>query len=369
MPDPSPKSTASEADAAPAAAGDKRRKVVKVDPASARILKRLDQLEQRLADQRQLTESSDPAAGERLEELHRALQDQNTAIACIASAVSGLQASLAEQISETVTESIRQHKLSEPPAGPEVEDPSETSTTEKSPTTRPAPATDSASAGSSSDSPGDRWAQIRAAFLADNDDVDNDGESTRESTSEEAADTVPEPPPVTSSCERDESSVSVDPAAEREVEQTQAILNAIPTLVEAARVPDEELRSVLVDRDRFIAMLTGRLQSTLRRSQPLTNQQLKDVSEMAPEEVQQRIEQTLNALDSQVRLGELELSLERARIARQASTLESTREKLAAAARAIGLTLHDDGTLEGETEASPRGSRGRNWLGAMGFGN
>lgn len=369
MPESPPKLSVTEATESLPNDSGKRRKVVKVDPAAARILKRLDQLEQRLQDHSTAGAGQpDASSSGRWDELQQSILDQNNAIACIASAVSGLQDSLTDRIADAVAESLRQHqppeKITKPDTaaaepvvnGEAAGGPAKSQAKSKQPVV-------AAPAGAA-----DRWAQIRAAFLAEsdaNDSASNDSEEQMSSEPDADAEAA------TGSDENGPSGANAqnDAAADRDAEQTLAILNAIPTLVDAAKVPESELRSVLIDRDRFISMLTGRLQSTLRRSQPLTNQQLKDISEMAPEELQRKIDQTLNALDSQVRLGELELSLERARIARQASTLEATKEKLAAAARALGMTLNDNGTLEGEADAGAKGSRGRNWLGAMGFGN
>lgn len=145
------------------------------------------------------------------------------------------------------------------------------------------------------------------------------------------------------------------------------VLARIPALTTASELRDDQLRNAVADRDQVIRLLIAQLRQPARTT--LSTEQLRHISESAPDVLQQRIEQTLLCLDRQVRLGELELSLERARMARQVTTLQATRQKLQQAARSFGMTLNEDGTLDGEMQTPATGSRGRRWLGVLGFGN
>jgi hypothetical protein len=68
------------------------------------------------------------------------------------------------------------------------------------------------------------------------------------------------------------------------------------------------------------------------------------------------------------RLSELELSLERARIARQVSQMEHSRQILEHNARQLGMKLNDDGSVATSRGAGARDSSSRRWLGKLGFG-
>ena len=68
-------------------------------------------------------------------------------------------------------------------------------------------------------------------------------------------------------------------------------------------------------------------------------------------------------------MGELELSLERARIARQVNQLEHSRMLIERNARQLGLLLNPDGSLTNPGVQSGRTKSGsRRWLGKLGFG-
>ncbi|MCA9085720.1 MAG: hypothetical protein KDA81_16785 [Planctomycetaceae bacterium] len=146
-------------------------------------------------------------------------------------------------------------------------------------------------------------------------------------------------------------------------------LPEIPSITDIDGLDEEELRKVMLDRETLISALVKRLQRRARTEPVLSPEQLNELRELATEEQQQQIQRGLSTLNEQHRLGELELSLERARVSRQLATLEVTRERLEATARSLGLTINSDGTLEGEIDPNlKRGSKGRRWLGAMGFG-
>lgn len=314
-----------------------------------RILERLDVLDSRLetlsTSTPDLSDQLDPA--DLVERIGAAIGQQNIAIAGITDAVTQLQMSLPSAIAESVrTEFQSQQLQASPPPSPATD---AVDTTEEATEAEVHESTP----------PEDAWSQIRDAFL------------TAESD-EPTLEAEPEPPTEQPAAEPQAELPEAD-LVQSDRDGLETLLAGIPTLVDPEDIPDDQLRSSLLDRDRFIATLVHRLQRSLPKCQPLTTDQLRELAALAPEEMHQnelhqRIEETLRQLDAQVRLGELELSLERARVARQVASLETTRERLAASARSIGLNLNEDGTLDGEIPAQVKTSRSRRWLGAMGFG-
>ncbi len=133
---------------------------------------------------------------------------------------------------------------------------------------------------------------------------------------------------------------------------------------------EAQLRAALPDQERVISMLVGQLQRKFRSRQTLNAVQLRELKGSLPEEMTAKVDLSLKALDQQVRLGELELSLERARVSRQLSHLEETRRKLESNARIMGFTISPDGQIGGRADAvAESGTKGRRWLGVLGFGN
>ena len=65
--------------------------------------------------------------------------------------------------------------------------------------------------------------------------------------------------------------------------------------------------------------------------------------------------------------GELELSLERARLSRQVSQLDNSRRLIEHNARQLGFTLEENGTLSNPDKVILRGSGSRRWLSKLGF--
>ena len=191
----------------------------------------------------------------------------------------------------------------------------------------------------SSVSADDAWLRIKAAVYA------SEGMEEQVPDGEEA-------PPV---------AVGEPPAPD----PADATLSELPDLIPADAISDSELRDALIERDRIIGLLARHLHDRSTRS--LSPDDLFALRSSAPESLHQAIDEGLSALDRQIRLGEVEMSLERARMARLVSTLEATRERLEHAARQFGMRLLEDGTLEGEFKVPEKTSRGRRWLGALGF--
>ena len=92
------------------------------------------------------------------------------------------------------------------------------------------------------------------------------------------------------------------------------------------------------------------------------------MAEHLPEELAAQVLQTLQQLNELARIGELELSLERARLSRQVNQLAHTRQLLEHNARQIGLTIEEDGTVLNPQNLTLRNGGSRRWLSKLGFG-
>ena len=289
------------------------------------ILQRLSELDSRvtgLADQHVIPT------------LHvsESLNKQTQAIVDVAEAMKSLQCSLVSAVSDAIEDRLRQQQSNT------------TAPMEHSAEAKPVAASDEAAA-AKNDLPQSTWDDIRSQFLA------HHGEGEAADLSEE------------------ESTVHAKQPIELPEQEPEPLLPEFVTIADPDSLNEDELRSAVIDQERTIAILAKRLQQQSRKSQILTAEQLTEVIDILPEQLATRATESLNALDRQLRYGELELSLERARVSRQASRLEVARERLEARARAMGLEIAEDGSIEGGSKTAARGSKARNWLGAMGFGN
>lgn len=148
-----------------------------------------------------------------------------------------------------------------------------------------------------------------------------------------------------------------------------AIHLEVPKAVDPDKLSETELRQVFLEREEFISTLIGRLrQSHQQSSAHLPAEKLKSMGDFLPEDLAAQVMQTLHQLDELARIGELELSLERARLSRQVSKLEESRQLLEHHARQLGLTLTNDGTVSNPQKSVNRGTSSRRWLSKLGFG-
>lgn len=143
----------------------------------------------------------------------------------------------------------------------------------------------------------------------------------------------------------------------------------IPRAVDPDTLSEDELRDAFCERESFIATLIARIrrQQDLATGQ-LSPEQLHSLVTDLPDELATQVRHTLKQMEDLARMGELELSLERARIARQINQLEHTRHTLEQNARQLGMELHSDGSIAASTNQPGRKSSSRRWLGKLGFG-
>ena len=143
----------------------------------------------------------------------------------------------------------------------------------------------------------------------------------------------------------------------------------IPKAIDPEAVSDQELRDAFREREAFITTLIARIR---RQQESATGQlsadQLRTLAEELPEELAEQVRHTLKQMDDLARMGELELSLERARIARQVNQLAHSRQLLERNARQLGMIVNADGSIVHGPNQAGRGSGSRRWLGKLGFG-
>lgn len=121
----------------------------------------------------------------------------------------------------------------------------------------------------------------------------------------------------------------------------------------------DELQQACAERDGYIVQLTRMLRS--RRSVSLPDN-WDDIAEV-PEEQKARVDQLATRLEEQVRLAEVEMSLERARLSRERTLLQTDRDKIDKHLKRLGLTSLD----ELETIAVENGSTSdRRWMRFLG---
>ena len=196
------------------------------------------------------------------------------------------------------------------------------------------------------------WQQIRDEMINKEDFGDQDGSSKSRS----GAETLPDVAQLTS--DRHFRLPEQDPSLE------------IPKPVDPETLADDELRDAFRARETFISTLIARI----RRQQDqatgqLSPEQLRSLVNELPEDLAVQVRHTLKQMEELARMGELELSLERARIARQVNQLEHSRMLIERNARQLGLQLNADGSLANPSSQPGRTkSSSRRWLGKLGFG-
>ena len=143
----------------------------------------------------------------------------------------------------------------------------------------------------------------------------------------------------------------------------------VPATVDLDAISDSQLRDAFREREEFITTLIARIRRQQETAtQQLSAEQLRQLVIDLPEELAAQVRHTLKQMNDLARMGELELSLERARIARQVNQLEHSRQTIANNARQIGLQLNPDGTITAPSSQPGRGTSSRRWLGKLGFG-
>ena len=142
-------------------------------------------------------------------------------------------------------------------------------------------------------------------------------------------------------------------------------LAAAPQPVDRSDTDPESLHAAIDARDEYIASLIRRVRSTEARAYgPIDWNALAD----APEEMRQRLEQLSRSLDERLRMAEVELSLERARLSREEARLRMAEQQIEKEKRRLAQAgTHIERPAPTEHAATDKGGRWRKLLG-MGSG-
>jgi hypothetical protein len=136
-----------------------------------------------------------------------------------------------------------------------------------------------------------------------------------------------------------------------------------PETIELESASREELRSAVLVRDEFIAELLRRLRSVEGRTRP--NEDWKSL-ETVPDELRNRLESLERRLDQAARMAEVELSIERAKLGREAARLKQLEEATQKAAERVGLALADVERAEAEDDEPETTQADGRWLRMLG---
>lgn len=255
--------------------------------------------------------------------------------------LSRMESRLEDRLTASIRETLQQVQL------PQTAESSAVARADSTPAAAPTAgrnAAMSAASGSSSRT----WDEIRRAFLNDSTDLSDTAPAISTAATLAAGLTATATAPV----------IAEEPETPLE----------LPRAVDLSLLTDVTLRDAFVARDELISTLVARLrQRTEARTTELSAEQLRQLASSLPDDLAERVRQTLQRMDDQLRLSELELSLERARISRQVSQLEHSRQQLEHNARQLGWTVNPDGTLSSGSSAAVKGSGSRRWLGKLGF--
>ena len=129
-------------------------------------------------------------------------------------------------------------------------------------------------------------------------------------------------------------------AVQEHVEVDEFPLSAavVPHPVDIDTSTHGELQRACAERDAYIVQLTRMLRSRHAVSLP---DNWDDILEV-PEEQKARVDQLANRLEEQVRLAEVEMSLERARLSRERIQMQADQETIAKHLKRLGLTSLDE---------------------------
>jgi hypothetical protein len=213
------------------------------------------------------------------------------------------------------------------------------------------------------------WEQIRAAFM-DPANVPGIDHSLQSTTS--ASSGIESKQSATATVGDDTRSPATPPPNLKDTQQfllpTFALDCEVPELGDIESMSADQLRVALAERDCLVSTLIGRvrhLNDAHERS--LSPEELGALGDEMPEELQQRVTETLNRMNEQLRLSELEMSLERARLSREKVQVEQSQQSLDRQARQMGLERREDGTFVVD-RSNPGQKQPRRWLGRLGIG-
>ncbi|MCA9060863.1 MAG: hypothetical protein KDA85_20265, partial [Planctomycetaceae bacterium] len=328
-----------------------------------------DALQQKFDATAERIESSQSAAADAQSDVLRTLTEvifQTSASAGASSSdVRDLLVQFEDRIADRIQDMLR-NLTAAPSTVPAVAATSASPVMSATTTQKPAPKPES-----TTPSRGRSWAEIRQAYLTGSELEDS--ECAAEEPQPESP-PIPVTPVVSAAASEEIPAYGMDLSEAVELEATEFCLatdkatKGLPRAVNPAHMTQKELVEAVVLREETILALAGRLRRLhYSTTQTLSPEQLRGLATTCPEVLWQRVTETLDRLDEQLRVGELEMSLERARLARQVVQMEETRSRLEASARQLGIEMNADGSLGENTNPAARQSSSRRWLGKLGF--
>ncbi len=129
---------------------------------------------------------------------------------------------------------------------------------------------------------------------------------------------------------------------------------AAPEPIDFADASLEDLQQAVDARDDYISFLLKKVKSMNSNSIPSVDWQS---LENAPEELKERLEQVEQSLREKLRFAEVDLSLERARMAREQSQLSIKEEQIQKRMKKLGMLTENDAATIDESDG-----KGRKWL-------
>ena len=141
-----------------------------------------------------------------------------------------------------------------------------------------------------------------------------------------------------------------------------------PVAIDFSTSNSEQLQQAIDDRDTYIAHLLKQLRiSQLVIKSPTDWESLNNT----PDELCQRIQELEQQLDDTLRVAEVELSLERARLGREAVKLQQLEEQVQKNMKLLGLDPEngDSSQIDNNSGGSNQNSGGKRWRSMLGLGN
>ncbi len=191
------------------------------------------------------------------------------------------------------------------------------------------------------------WEAMKAQLLSGNGGASTEPADEAPPASDETPPPVDSPPNETADAATAEPPVSLGDDVE------------VPQPVDFESAGPEELEHAVDVRDHFIGFLTRRLRSEQHRTREATNwEELNN----APEELRERLQNLEADLEDRLRIAEVELSLERARLSRVQSRTEEMQRQVEARLRSNRKASRARPTADTDSDSSDDPTNEKGWF-------
>lgn len=195
------------------------------------------------------------------------------------------------------------------------------------------------------------WEVIKAAMLA-NEDLNTPPKTEKPEPSQSVTNAT-----EISSTQGSQDSESIFSASA--LNDLPAPLTEPPPYVDVDQAAIEELREAVQLRDDYISMLTRRVVAQDESTRLPDWEMLNHV----PSELRYELEKLRQQLQQKLRIAEIDLSLQRARLAREDSKLQTKADHVARQMRQMGLAAEDASQAQAASQSRvSEGQQGRRWL-------